>query len=126
MFTCKGEIWFLYAPPLTETSHLVYMTFETESSREQKLVTVKPLHLPSQDGELDDSFLISLSVPGEVAKKLLHYLKQKLPSSCLSDLLCSHAFCKHYLRRGGGCLEDEELLGEDRNVSVFIKTDWCV
>lgn len=73
------------------------------------------VHLPSQDGELDDSSLISLSIPGDVAKKLLHYLKQKLPSSCLSDLLCSHAFCKHYLRRGGGCLEDEELLGEDRN-----------
>lgn len=69
-----------------------------------------------QEAELDDSSLISLSVPGDVAKKLLHYLKQKLPSSCLSDLLCSHAFSKHYLRRGGGSLEDEELLGEeDRN-----------
>ena len=57
-----------------------------------------------------------------MAKKLLHYLKQKLPSSCLSDLLCSHAFSKHYLRRGGGRLEDEELLGEDgdaTNMSLF-------
>uniref|UniRef100_A0A3B4Y3Z5 Cullin 7 n=1 Tax=Seriola lalandi dorsalis TaxID=1841481 RepID=A0A3B4Y3Z5_SERLL len=71
--------------------------------------------LQSLDDQLDDSSLISLSVPGDVAKKLLHYLKQKLPSSCLSDLLCSHAFSKHYLRRGGGCLEDEELLGEDRD-----------
>lgn len=60
----------------------------------------------------DDSSLIGLSVPGDVAKKLLHYLKQKLPSSCLSDLLCSHVFSKHYLRRGGGSLEDEELLGK--------------
>lgn len=66
-----------------------------------------------QEAELDDLSLIGLSVPGDVAKKLLHYLKQKLPSSCLSDLLCSHTFCKHYLRRGGGSLEDEELLGED-------------
>lgn len=65
--------------------------------------------------ELNDSSLIGLSVPGDVAKKLLHYLKQKLPSSCLSDLLCSHAFSKHYLRRGGGSLEDEELLGEGFN-----------
>uniref|UniRef100_A0A3Q1JNU3 Uncharacterized protein n=1 Tax=Anabas testudineus TaxID=64144 RepID=A0A3Q1JNU3_ANATE len=87
---------------------------------------VNSILLQSLEDQLDDSFLISLSVPGEVAKKLLHYLKQKLPSSCLSDLLCSHAFCKHYLRRGGGCLEDEELLGEDRNVSVFIKTDWIL
>lgn len=65
-----------------------------------------------QEVGLDDSSLIGLSVPGDVAKKLLHFLKQKLPSSCLSDLLCSHAFSKHYLRRGGGSLEDEELLGE--------------
>ncbi|MEQ2162760.1 hypothetical protein GOODEAATRI_023082, partial [Goodea atripinnis] len=65
-----------------------------------------------QEVEPDDSSLINLSVPGDVAKKLLHYLKQKLPSSCLSDLLCSHAFSKHYLKRGGGSLEDEELLAE--------------
>lgn len=63
--------------------------------------------------EPDDSSLIDLSIRGDVAKKLLHYLKQNLPSSCLSDLLCSHTFSKHYLRRGGGSLEDEELLGED-------------
>ena len=70
-----------------------------------------------QEVELDDSSLIGLFVSGDVAKKLLHFLKQKLPSSCLSDLLCSHAFSKHYLRRGGGSLEDEELLGEG--------ADWC-
>lgn len=71
-----------------------------------------------QEAELDESALISLVIPGDVAKKLLHYLKQKLPSSCLSDLLCSHAFSKHYLRRGGGgCLEDEELLGENNNIN---------
>lgn len=62
--------------------------------------------------------LISLTIPGDVAKKLIHYLKQKLPSSCLSDLFSSHAFTKHYLKRGGGGgLEDEELLGEDASYS---------
>lgn len=71
--------------------------------------------LVPQEAELDDLSLIGLSVHGDVAKKLLHYLKQKLPSSCLSDLLCSHTFSKHYLRRGGESLEDEELLGEDQN-----------
>ncbi|XP_047458377.1 cullin-9 isoform X2 [Mugil cephalus] len=68
--------------------------------------------LDEQDLELDESSLISLSVPGDVAKKLLHYLKQNLPSWCLSDLLSSHVFSKHYLRTGGGRLEDEELLAE--------------
>uniref|UniRef100_A0A8C7LPC5 Cullin-9 n=1 Tax=Oncorhynchus kisutch TaxID=8019 RepID=A0A8C7LPC5_ONCKI len=59
---------------------------------------------------VDEATLIQLSVPGEVARKMLHYLKQTLQNSCLWDLLCSHAFSKHYLRRGGGGLEDDELL----------------
>ncbi|KAK1905432.1 Cullin-9 [Dissostichus eleginoides] len=67
--------------------------------------------LHHQVAPLDDSSLIGLSVPGGVARKLLHFLKHKLPTSCLSDLLCSHTFNKHYLRRGGG-LEEEQLLGE--------------
>lgn len=68
-----------------------------------------------KEAELDDSSLIGLSVHGDVAKKLLHYLTQKLPSACQSDLLCSHTFSKHYLRRGGGGSQEEEdeLLGED-------------
>ena len=49
-------------------------------------------------------------MPGEVAKKLLLYLKQTLQASCLGDLLCSHTFSKYYRRRGGGELEDEEML----------------
>uniref|UniRef100_A0A665X1P1 Cullin 7 n=1 Tax=Echeneis naucrates TaxID=173247 RepID=A0A665X1P1_ECHNA len=80
---------------------------------------VNSILLQSLDDQLDDSLLISLSVPGDVAKKLLHYLKQKLPSSCLSDLLCSHTFSKHYLRRGGGCLDDAELLGEDKITTKY-------
>uniref|UniRef100_A0A674AZ86 Cullin-9-like n=1 Tax=Salmo trutta TaxID=8032 RepID=A0A674AZ86_SALTR len=64
----------------------------------------------SLDEQANEATLIQLLVPGEVARKLLHYLKQTLQNSCLWDLLCSHAFSKHYLRRGGGGLEDDELL----------------
>uniref|UniRef100_A0A8C1XFK3 Cullin 7 n=1 Tax=Cyprinus carpio TaxID=7962 RepID=A0A8C1XFK3_CYPCA len=46
----------------------------------------------------------------EVARKVLHYLKQNLQASCLGDLLCSHTFTKHYLNCGGAGLEDEEML----------------
>ncbi|XP_022604312.1 cullin-9 isoform X3 [Seriola dumerili] len=91
---------------------ILFFIKKLEPKQQQEVNGVLLQSLDDQDGELDDSSLISLSVPGDVAKKLLHYLKQKLPSSCLSDLLCSHAFSKHYLRRGGGCLEDEELLAE--------------
>lgn len=59
--------------------------------------------------ELDEATLIQMSVSSEVARKILHYLKQTLQASCLGDLLCSHAFAKHYLRRGGASLEDEEV-----------------
>lgn len=60
--------------------------------------------------ELDESTLIQLSITGEVARKVLHYLKQNLQASCLGDLLCSHTFIKHYLSCGGAGLEDEEML----------------
>uniref|UniRef100_A0AAR2IGS5 Cullin 7 n=1 Tax=Pygocentrus nattereri TaxID=42514 RepID=A0AAR2IGS5_PYGNA len=62
------------------------------------------------DEQLDEVTLIQLSVSSEVARKILHYLKQTLQASCLGDLLCSHTFAKHYLRRGGASLEDEEML----------------
>ncbi|XP_041867056.1 cullin-9 isoform X2 [Melanotaenia boesemani] len=91
---------------------ILFFIKKLEPKQQQEVNDILLQNLEEQETELDDSTLISLSVPGDVAKKLLHYLKQKLPSSCLSDLLCSHAFCKHYLRRGGGSLEDEELLAE--------------
>nr|XP_020477945.1 cullin-9 [Monopterus albus] len=91
---------------------ILFFIKKLEPKQQQEVNSILLQSLDDQDGELDDSALIGLSVPGDTAKKLLHYLKQKLPSSCLSDLLCSHAFSKHYLRRGGGCLEDEELLAE--------------
>lgn len=62
--------------------------------------------------ELDEATLIQLSVSSEVARKILHYLKQTLQASCLGDLLCSHTFAKHYLRRGGASLEDEEMFSD--------------
>uniref|UniRef100_A0A3P8V191 Cullin 7 n=1 Tax=Cynoglossus semilaevis TaxID=244447 RepID=A0A3P8V191_CYNSE len=81
-------------------------------TKEARKWQIKFVPLLQDIDELDDVSLISLTVPGDVAKKLIHYLKQKLPSSCLSDLFSSHAFTKHYLKRGGGGgLEDEELLG---------------
>ncbi|XP_034537275.1 cullin-9 isoform X2 [Notolabrus celidotus] len=91
---------------------ILFFIKKLELKQQQEVNSILLQSLDDQEAELDDWSLIGLSVPGDVAKKLLHYLKQKLPSSCLSDLLCSHTFCKHYLRRGGGSLEDEELLAE--------------
>ncbi|KAM8851745.1 cullin-9 isoform 2-T2 [Synchiropus picturatus] len=52
--------------------------------------------------ELDNTTLLSLSVSGSVVWNLLHFLKQKLPPTCLSDLLCSYTFSKFYLQEQRG------------------------
>ncbi|KAM9803935.1 LOW QUALITY PROTEIN: cullin-9 [Neosynchiropus ocellatus] len=51
---------------------------------------------------LDNTALLSLSVSGSVVWNLLHFLKQKLPPTCLSDLLCSYTFSKFYLQEPRG------------------------
>ncbi|XP_020565045.1 cullin-9 isoform X3 [Oryzias latipes] len=91
---------------------ILFFIKKLEPKQQQEVNDLLLQNLDDQEETLDDSSLISLAVPGDTAKKVLHYLKQKLPSSCLSDLLCSHAFSKHYMKRGGGSLEDEELLAE--------------
>uniref|UniRef100_UPI0037E7245D cullin-9 isoform X3 n=1 Tax=Semicossyphus pulcher TaxID=241346 RepID=UPI0037E7245D len=91
---------------------ILFFIKKLEPKQQQEVNGILLQSLDDQEAELDDLSLIGLCVSGDMAKKLLHYLKQQLPSSCLSDLLCSHTFCKHYLRRGGGSLEDEELLAE--------------
>ncbi|XP_068182700.1 cullin-9 isoform X2 [Antennarius striatus] len=91
---------------------VLFFIRKLEFKQQQEVHGVLQQSLEDQEVGPDDSSLIGLSVPGDVARKLLHFLKLKLPSSCLGDLLCSHAFSKHYLRRGGASLEDEELLAE--------------
>lgn len=51
---------------------------------------------------MGDSALVGLTVPADVARKLIRYLKQHLPPSCLDELLCSCAFARHCGRSGGG------------------------
>ncbi|XP_035982007.1 cullin-9 isoform X2 [Fundulus heteroclitus] len=91
---------------------VLFFIKKLEPQQQREATGLLQQSLDEQEAEPDDGALIGLSVPPDAAKKLLHFLKQKLPSSCLSDLLCSHAFSKHYLRRGGGSLEDEELLAD--------------
>ncbi|XP_075902158.1 cullin-9 isoform X2 [Nelusetta ayraudi] len=80
--------------------------------KQQQEVNVLLQHSLDEQVALDDLSLIALSIPGDAATKLLGFLKQKLPSSCLSDLLCSHTYSKFYLRRGRSIEEGEELLAE--------------
>uniref|UniRef100_A0A8C8BU63 Cullin 7 n=1 Tax=Oncorhynchus tshawytscha TaxID=74940 RepID=A0A8C8BU63_ONCTS len=88
---------------------VLFFIKKLEPKQQQEINNILRQSLDEQ-ANVDEATLIQLSVPGEVARKMLHYLKQTLQNSCLWDLLCSHAFSKHYLRRGGGGLEDDELL----------------
>uniref|UniRef100_A0A8C9TVX8 Cullin 7 n=1 Tax=Scleropages formosus TaxID=113540 RepID=A0A8C9TVX8_SCLFO len=83
---------------------VLFFVKKLEPKQQQELLN---LLRQSLDDQLDDATLIQLSVPVGAAQKLLHYLKQTLQTSCLCDLLCSHTFVKHYLRRGG--LDDDVL-----------------
>uniref|UniRef100_A0A674B1A7 Cullin-9-like n=1 Tax=Salmo trutta TaxID=8032 RepID=A0A674B1A7_SALTR len=89
---------------------VLFFIKKLEPKQQQEINNILRQSLDEQMSDVDEATLIQLLVPGEVARKLLHYLKQTLQNSCLWDLLCSHAFSKHYLRRGGGGLEDDELL----------------
>uniref|UniRef100_A0A8C7TTQ9 Cullin 7 n=1 Tax=Oncorhynchus mykiss TaxID=8022 RepID=A0A8C7TTQ9_ONCMY len=89
---------------------VLFFIKKLEPKQQQEINNLLRQSLDEQMSDVDEATLIQLSVPGEVARKMLHYLKQTLQNSCLWDLLCSHAFSKHYLRRGGGGLEDDELL----------------
>ncbi|XP_042179455.1 cullin-9-like isoform X5 [Oncorhynchus tshawytscha] len=89
---------------------VLFFIKKLEPKQQQEINNILRQSLDEQMSDADEATLIRLSVPGEVARKLLHYLKQTLQNSCLWDLLCSHSFSKHYMRRGGGGLEDDELL----------------
>ncbi|XP_017546167.1 cullin-9 isoform X1 [Pygocentrus nattereri] len=89
---------------------VLFFIKKLEPKQQQEVNNILRQNLDEQVVELDEVTLIQLSVSSEVARKILHYLKQTLQASCLGDLLCSHTFAKHYLRRGGASLEDEEML----------------
>ncbi|XP_056616045.1 cullin-9 isoform X1 [Triplophysa dalaica] len=89
---------------------VLFFVKKLESKQQQEVYGILRQSLDEPMVELDESTLIQLSLSSEVAQKIHHYLKQNLQASCLGDLLCSHTFIKHYLIRGGVCLEDEDML----------------
>ncbi|MBN3317845.1 CUL9 protein, partial [Atractosteus spatula] len=63
-----------------------------EPKQQQEVNNIIQQSLDDQLAEIDDATLIQLSVPVEVAQKLLQYLTQNLQASCLSDLQSSHVY----------------------------------
>ncbi|XP_062852004.1 cullin-9 isoform X2 [Trichomycterus rosablanca] len=96
---------------------VLFFIKKLEPKQQQEVNNILQQSLDEQMVEVDDATLIQLSVSGELARKILHYLKETLQASCLCDLLCSHAFTKYYLRRGRASLKDEELFNESSHSS---------
>ncbi|XP_047667989.1 cullin-9 isoform X3 [Tachysurus fulvidraco] len=92
---------------------VLFFIKKLEPKQQQEINNILRQNIDEQMVELDEATLIQMSVSSEVARKVLHYLKQTLQASCLGDLLCAHAFAKHYLRRGGASLEDEEMFTDN-------------
>ncbi|XP_077351979.1 cullin-9 isoform X2 [Festucalex cinctus] len=81
---------------------VLFFVKKLEAGAQREIVRLLRHNLEQQEARTDESALVGLTVPADVAKKLVHYLKQHLPPSCLDELLCSHAFARHHLRPGGG------------------------
>ncbi|XP_061547027.1 cullin-9 [Phycodurus eques] len=91
---------------------VLFFIKKLEAKEQREVTRLLMCSLDQQEAEMDDSALVGLAVAVDVAKKLVHFLKQHLPPSCLGARLCSHAFARHYLRSGGG-EDDREPPGED-------------
>uniref|UniRef100_A0A087XC16 Cullin 9 n=1 Tax=Poecilia formosa TaxID=48698 RepID=A0A087XC16_POEFO len=90
----------LQAEPLllsrAEWWEVLFFIKKLEPKQQQEVHSLLQQSLEDQEVQPDDASLIGLSVPGDVSKKLLHYLKQALPSWCLGDLLLLVEL-RHYL-----------------------------
>ncbi|XP_077437963.1 cullin-9 isoform X2 [Vanacampus margaritifer] len=93
---------------------VLFFVKKLEAAAQREIIRLLRHNLDKQEAGTDDSALVGLTVPADVARKLVHYLKQHLPPSCLDELLCSHAFARHHLRPGGGGDVREPAPAEDR------------
>ncbi|XP_041922384.1 cullin-9 isoform X3 [Alosa sapidissima] len=110
-YLCEGEREERGQLSRAEWWEVLFFIKKLEPKQQQEVNHILLQNLDdAQMCELDEVSLLQLSVPGEVARQILHYLRRTLQSSCLGDLVCSHAFAKHYLRRGGAGLQDEDPL----------------
>ncbi|XP_028323959.1 cullin-9 isoform X2 [Gouania willdenowi] len=93
---------------------LLFFIRKLETYQQQEVKELLHKNLPEQD--VSDCSLIGCSVPGGVAYRLLCYLKQKLPSACVNELLCSHTYKMYYLR-GRAIVEEAKPFGANHRAA---------
>ncbi|XP_048452589.1 cullin-9 [Rhincodon typus] len=98
----------------SEWWEVLFFIKKLEPKQQQEAIDIIRQNLEDQISEIDESVLIQLTVPSELAQKLLQFLRPFCPSAYLNDLECSHVYTKHYLKRKG--LDQDSLSSALTNV----------
>uniref|UniRef100_UPI00398EEEB8 cullin-9 isoform X1 n=1 Tax=Pristiophorus japonicus TaxID=55135 RepID=UPI00398EEEB8 len=85
----------------SEWWEVLFFIKKLEPKQQQEAADIFRQNLEDQVSVMDESVLIQLSVPVELAQKLLQFLRPFCPAAYLNDLECSHVYTKHYLKRKG-------------------------
>ncbi|XP_043916222.1 cullin-9 [Protopterus annectens] len=80
---------------------VLFFIKKLEPKQQQDVITLIRQSMDDPIHELDDHSLVQLSIPMEVAYKVMQYLNQHSHGSNLSDLHCSHIYIKHFKKREG-------------------------
>ncbi|XP_072406793.1 cullin-9 isoform X1 [Chiloscyllium punctatum] len=85
----------------SEWWEVLFFIKKLEPKQQQEAIDIIRQNLEDQISVTDESVLIQLIVPSELAQKLLQFLRPFCPSAYLNDLECSHVYTKHYLKKKG-------------------------
>ncbi|XP_032876612.1 cullin-9 isoform X2 [Amblyraja radiata] len=83
----------------SEWWEVLFFIKKLEPKQQQEAVEIMKQNLEDLISEMDESALIQLTVPVELAQKLLHFLNPYCPAAYRNDLESSHVYTKHYLKR---------------------------
>ncbi|XP_075782038.1 cullin-9-like isoform X2 [Pelodiscus sinensis] len=113
-FYCKPQGGLYSLPYLTERGceeggalsraewwELLFFVKKLEPPEQREIVRLVQQHQEEQLAALEEEALIQLSVPAELAQKVLQVLSQQSQGCTLSDLCSSHVYTKYFLHAGG-------------------------
>ncbi|XP_069743989.1 cullin-9-like isoform X1 [Narcine bancroftii] len=83
----------------SEWWEVLFFIRKLEPKQQQEAVEIIRQNLEEQISVLDESVLIQLTVPVELAQKLLHFLYPYCPPVYWNDLESSRVYSKHYMKR---------------------------
>ncbi|XP_010576169.1 PREDICTED: cullin-9-like [Haliaeetus leucocephalus] len=79
---------------------LLFFVKKLEVQEQKEIISLIQQDQGEQLSEVDEEALIQLSVPAELAQKMLRVLEQRCQGSAQCDLRGSHVYAKYFLGRG--------------------------